>query len=88
MSGTPKGDAGPSLLGTTLGGYRLLREIGAMADDDYRRTFNLGIGMILAVPAAGASTASAVLRKLREPHRTIGSVVEMPRGERRRVIYE
>ncbi len=36
--------------------------------DDYRRTFNLGIGMMLAVPAAGersAAAAEAILKKLR-----------------------
>ena len=30
--------------------FELLRQIGNIPEDDYRRTFNLGIGMVLAVP--------------------------------------
>src|SRR6185369_8233426 len=33
--------------------FEVIREIGKVPDDDYRRTFNLGAGMILAVPARG-----------------------------------
>ena len=37
--------------------FEVLRRIGNIPEDDYRRTFNLGIGMILAVPARGESKA-------------------------------
>jgi phosphoribosylformylglycinamidine cyclo-ligase len=48
------------------------------------RTFNMGIGMILAVPARAEVRALAVLRKNRERAYVIGQV-EKGRGE---VIYE
>ena len=41
----------------------MLRRIGNIPEDDYRRTFNLGVGMILAVPARAAVKAEAVLSK-------------------------
>ena len=43
--------------------------------DDYRRTFNLGVGMILAVPAARLTQARRLLDRLGEPHWQIGRVV-------------
>ncbi len=57
-----------------------------MPDDDYRRTFNLGVGMILAVPARGAAKAEAVLRKAGEACFRIGTVTIHRRG-RPRVAY-
>jgi phosphoribosylformylglycinamidine cyclo-ligase len=60
--------------------FEELRRIGNIPDDDYRRTFNLGVGMILAVPARGAARAMAALVKLGEPPIRIGSVVEQKRG--------
>jgi phosphoribosylformylglycinamidine cyclo-ligase len=66
--------------------FDLLRCIGNMPDDDWRRTFNLGVGMILAVSPAGLSKAESVLRKLRQRSSCIGVVVTQPRsGER--VVY-
>jgi len=70
--------------------FEELRRIGNIPDDDYRRTFNLGIGMIFAVPARGVARAEAVLAKLGESPIRIGSVVEHKRGrksERPRVEY-
>ena len=55
--------------------FEVLRSIGNIPDDDYRRTFNLGVGMILAVPARSAARAEAVLGKMREPSFRIGTVV-------------
>jgi len=46
--------------------FEELRRIGNIPDDDYRRTFNLGIGVIFAVPASGVARAEAVLAKLGE----------------------
>ena len=44
--------------------FELLRRLGNIPEDDYRRTFNLGIGMILAVPAADSCGApNAVLAR-------------------------
>ena len=66
--------------------FELLRRIGGIPLDDYRRTLNLGVGMILAVPRRGATRAEAVLRKLGEEPFRIGSVVERKSG-RPRVEY-
>ncbi|MBS1858851.1 MAG: phosphoribosylformylglycinamidine cyclo-ligase [Acidobacteria bacterium] len=66
--------------------FEVLRRIGDVPLDDYRRTFNLGAGMILAVGARGAARAEQVLRKIGEKPWRIGSVVEVKRG-RPRVEY-
>jgi phosphoribosylformylglycinamidine cyclo-ligase len=60
-----------------------LREIGDIPLDDYRRTLNLGAGMILTVGARSASKAEEVLRKLGEKPWRIGEVVEAKRGKPR-----
>jgi len=66
--------------------FEELRRIGSIPDDDYRRTLNLGVGMIFTVPARGAARAEAALAKLGERPIRIGSVVEHKRG-RPRVEY-
>jgi phosphoribosylformylglycinamidine cyclo-ligase len=66
--------------------FELMRRIGNVPDDDYRRTFNLGVGMVLAVPGRSASRAETILRRIRETPFRIGSVVEQRRG-RPRVEY-
>jgi phosphoribosylformylglycinamidine cyclo-ligase len=66
--------------------FELLRRIGDIPLDDYRRTLNLGVGMVLAVPQRGASRAESVLHKLGESPWRIGSVVTPKRG-RPRVEY-
>ena len=60
--------------------FEKLREIGNIALADYRRTFNLGVGMIFAVPARSAARAEAVLRKLGETPFRIGEVIARKRG--------
>jgi phosphoribosylformylglycinamidine cyclo-ligase len=66
--------------------FELLRRLGTLPEDDYRRTFNLGIGMILAVPRVQARRAEDVLRKLGEPFYAAGLVVTRKRGGPR-VVY-
>lgn len=66
--------------------FELLRRLGEMPEDDYRRTFNLGIGMILAVPRLKLRQAEDTLRKLREPYYLVGKVVPQKRGGPR-VVY-
>jgi phosphoribosylformylglycinamidine cyclo-ligase len=66
--------------------FEELRRIGNIPEDDYRRTFNLGIGMIFAVPARGVARAEAALAQLGERPIRIGRVVERKRG-RARVDY-
>jgi phosphoribosylformylglycinamidine cyclo-ligase len=60
--------------------FLVLRRIGNIPEDDFRRTLNLGVGMILAVPARGAAKAEAVLRKAGESPFRIGSVIRAKRG--------
>ncbi len=55
--------------------FQLLREIGNIAEDDWRRTFNLGIGMILVVSARQLKKATTILESLREPWYRIGEVI-------------
>ena len=63
--------------------FEVLRKIGKIPEDDFRRTFNLGAGMILAVPARGAARAEAVLKRLGETPFRIGSVIAHKRGHPR-----
>jgi phosphoribosylformylglycinamidine cyclo-ligase len=66
--------------------FEVLRRIGNIPIDDYRRTFNLGVGMILAVSARNAARAEAVLGRLGESPFRIGAVAAQKRG-RPRVEY-
>jgi phosphoribosylformylglycinamidine cyclo-ligase len=54
--------------------FDLLRGVGNIPDDDWRRTFNLGIGMIFVVSPRDISKAGKILNKLREPWYKIGEV--------------
>jgi phosphoribosylformylglycinamidine cyclo-ligase len=66
--------------------FSLLQRIGRIPDDDFRRTFNLGVGMILAVSRTKVSEAGRLLDRLREPWFRIGTVIPARRG-RGRVEY-
>jgi phosphoribosylformylglycinamidine cyclo-ligase len=67
--------------------FEMLRIAGNVPEDDWRRTFNLGIGMIFVVAAAKADRATAILATLREKPFPIGQVVKQKRGAAR-VEYE
>lgn len=67
--------------------FELLRRIGRIPEDDYRRTFNLGIGMVLAVSSRKLSQAKRVLDKLGEQYHEIGRVIALPRGAKSQVVY-
>jgi phosphoribosylformylglycinamidine cyclo-ligase len=66
--------------------FELLRGIGNIPEADYRRTFNLGIGMILVVSPRDMTKAVAVLKRLGEKYFEIGRVIETPR-KGPRVLY-
>jgi phosphoribosylformylglycinamidine cyclo-ligase len=68
--------------------FELLRRLGKVPEDDWRRTFNLGIGMILVVPQKKASKARKALDRLKEPFLEIGRVVRQPRNRPQRVLYK
>ena len=67
--------------------FEFLREIGRVPEDDYRRSFNLGIGMIFAVGRKDFPAAERALKRLGETPYRIGRVVEHAAGEAR-VIYK
>jgi phosphoribosylformylglycinamidine cyclo-ligase len=67
--------------------FELLRRAGDVPLEDWRRTFNLGIGMILVVPASQASRAAALLKQMREKPVLLGEVVPHRRA-RPRVVYQ
>jgi len=55
--------------------FELLREIGEIPEADWRRTFNLGIGMIFTVSASHFREATRILESLRQQWYRIGEVV-------------
>lgn len=67
--------------------FELLRRLGSIPIDDYRRTFNLGVGMILAIAERDASRAGRLLGSIGEPWFEVGRVIRQPRGTSRRVVY-
>ena len=67
--------------------FEVLRRIGNIREDDYRRTFNLGVGLVLAVPARGVAKAEAILSRAGESSLRIGSVT-VARPRRPRVEYQ
>lgn len=66
--------------------FEVLQRIGNIPREDYWRTLNLGLGMILAVPARTVTKAENLLRRSGESPVRIGSVVPLRRG-RPRVEY-
>ena len=54
--------------------FSLIQELGRVPEDDMRRTFNLGIGMIFVVSQAKASSVLRRLKQLKEKPLVIGEV--------------
>jgi phosphoribosylformylglycinamidine cyclo-ligase len=67
--------------------FELLKKLGGIPEDDYRRTFNLGIGMVLIVARAKLPAVTHILKKLREPFHEIGVVVPRKRRSQPEVAY-
>ena len=65
--------------------FELLRKIGRIPEQDWRRTFNLGIGMIFVVSPRKLAEAGKILDKMKEEWFPIGAVIPA-RAER--VVYE
>jgi len=55
--------------------FRLIQDLGNVPEDDMRRTFNLGIGIILIVPPADTDRVLQVLKRRRERPIVIGEIV-------------
>ena len=74
----PKGTGVRVHVGTwpVLPVFDLMKRIGNVPDADWRRTFNLGIGMIFVVAQRDLDAATKILKRLREPWYRIGEVVK------------
>ena len=56
--------------------FRLIQEVGEVPEDDMRRTFNCGVGLVVVVAEASRERALTVLGALGEPAFAVGRVVE------------
>lgn len=63
--------------------FDMLRRIGGVPEDDWRRTFNLGVGMIFVVPAKKAQAALRTLKRAGEGAWVIGEIGAQRRGKSR-----
>jgi len=81
----PRGTAAAIELGSwpALPIFEHLQQLGNVPQDEMLRTFNMGLGMLLVVPAAKFKKAQSVLERAGEKAYTIGRIVK---GERK-VFY-
>jgi phosphoribosylformylglycinamidine cyclo-ligase len=86
----PEGLGAEIVLGSwpVLPVFEFLKEIGRIPEDDYRRSFNLGIGMIFAISRKNTREAERILDKLGETVYRIGKVIESEDSDMPRVIYK
>jgi phosphoribosylformylglycinamidine cyclo-ligase len=68
--------------------FDVLKRLGDIPDEDYRRTFNLGVGMVLVVAEKKFGFVSQTLKKLREPFYRIGQVAAHKSNKQPRVVYQ
>jgi phosphoribosylformylglycinamidine cyclo-ligase len=61
--------------------FRWLREAGNVPTDDMLRTFNCGLGMVVAVAPADADRVAACLRQAGETVSVVGVIEETPAAE-------
>jgi phosphoribosylformylglycinamidine cyclo-ligase len=60
--------------------FTMLRDLGNMPEEDWRRTLNLGIGMILAVGEKDAVAADRLLKRMGETPYRVVKVIKVRRG--------
>jgi phosphoribosylformylglycinamidine cyclo-ligase len=63
--------------------FEMLRKIGDVPEEDWRRTFNLGVGMIFVIPQAKLGAAQRALKRAGEKPWLIGEIVKQRRGKGR-----
>lgn len=68
--------------------FELLREIGNVPEDDYRRTFNLGVGMVVAIARRHKDVVVELLKEIRQKVFVIGEVTDAKKAGPKAVIYE
>jgi phosphoribosylformylglycinamidine cyclo-ligase len=61
--------------------FEMLRKIGQVPEEDWRRTFNLGVGMIFVVPHAKLAAAERAFKKAGEKPWVIGEIIKQRRGK-------
>jgi phosphoribosylformylglycinamidine cyclo-ligase len=66
--------------------FRYLARIGRIDREELLKTFNLGVGMILVIPAKNVSRVEADLKRRREKFFLIGRVERSSHGKPR-VVY-
>jgi phosphoribosylformylglycinamidine cyclo-ligase len=64
--------------------FSYLQQLGNVSQDEMLRTFNMGIGLIVAVPQARWKRAQSLLGRLGEPFYVIGQAVKGDRSVRYR----
>jgi len=74
----PRGTAAQIELGSwpVLPIFEHLRELGSVSQDEMMRTFNMGIGLIAAIPAAKFTRAKNLLDRAEEKFHLIGRVIK------------
>jgi phosphoribosylformylglycinamidine cyclo-ligase len=82
----PKGTAAQIELGSwpVLPVFEHLRELGQVSQDEMMRTFNMGIGLIAAIPAAKFTRAKNLLDRAEEKFHVIGRTIK---ADHKRVQY-
>ena len=87
----PKGTAAHVELGSwpVLSIFEHLQALGQVPQDEMLRTFNMGIGLIVVVPADKFRKAQALLTRAEEKFHVIGRIVKADKNDKdaRRVIY-
>jgi phosphoribosylformylglycinamidine cyclo-ligase len=68
--------------------FEILRDLGNIPEEDLRRTFNLGIGMVFVVSSRKLEAAGQLLKKIREPFYVIGEVVKRASRKQPKVLYQ
>ncbi|HEX4137729.1 MAG TPA: phosphoribosylformylglycinamidine cyclo-ligase [Bryobacteraceae bacterium] len=63
--------------------FEAIRSIGAVPENDWRRTFNLGVGMITVIPKRKIDDAMRLLKRSGEKPLVIGEVIRQRRGKGR-----
>ena len=56
--------------------FEHLRTLGQVSDDEMMRTFNMGVGLIAAIPAEKFKKTKALLDRAEEKFYTIGRIVK------------
>jgi phosphoribosylformylglycinamidine cyclo-ligase len=81
----PRGTAAAIELGSwpALPIFEHLQQLGNVPKEEMLRTFNMGLGMLLVIPAAKFKKAQSVLERVGEKFYTIGRIIK---GERK-VVY-